>query len=403
MRILAVVAIVVSLCSSAPAVTLEFWHAWPNADRTVQALASRYTQQTGVSIRVRAVHPSARLSWNSSTGPDVAGLYNPNRRDIEYMAGRGLILNIRAEMSRGWYALFWPPLLDTFNVRGTQGAGVYGVPLTGQVYVFVYNRDLFRRAGIGAPHSWNELMAASRRLRRIGVTPYAGGFGSDMPPLAAVYEYNYLGLHILTETYAGHYPYTSAQWLAYLKLYSEMRSFGFTTASSASMSQITAMKALIDGRVAMIFANAEFESIRRAYRPAFSAWGTFAAPDDPRARFLARMPGGIEEGLVINSRSPRRAQAIAFARWLTEYTQQLTLAEGTISIPAMTVASNSARLSPRLQPFVNAGIRDMALDLRIYESPRVLSTFYSGVRGIIAGTSTPTTAAQRAQRAKSGR
>ena len=348
------------------------------------------------------MRPTARMTWGSSGGPDLAGLYQPTRLDLEYMAAKGLIQDIRADMSRGWYALFWPGLLETFTVRGSNGTGIYGVPLTGQVHVFVYNKQLFQKAGIGVPASWNELMAASRKLRGIGVVPYAGGFSSNMPPLAAVYEYNYLGLHVLTQTYLGHYRYTAPQWLAYLKLYLEMRQYGFTNAASAGLSETAAIKAFLDGRVAMVFADAGFETIRRSYKAGFTAWGAFAAPDDSRARFLGKMPGGVEEGLVINSRSPRKAQAIAFARWLTEYSQQLALGAGTMSIPAMTVASNSAKLSAPLRPFASSGMRDMAIDLRTYESPRVLATFYSGVRGILAGTSTPSATARRTQTVKAG-
>lgn len=388
------------LSSTASAVTLDFWHAWPDAAPAVQSLAARYTQQTGVSIRIHVMSPSARMSWGTSGGPDLAGLYRPTKIDIQSMAAKGLIQDLRAEMSRGWYAIFWPSLLDVFNAKGSSGAGIYGVPITGQVHVFVYNRQLFQKAGVGVPGTWSELMATSQKLRRIGVVPYAGGFGSDMPPLAAAYEYAYLGLHLLTETYSGHYPYTSSQWLAYLKLYSEMKRYGFTDAAHAKVSETDAIRALLDGRVAMVFVDQGFEKIRMSYKPTFTAWGAFGAPEDSRSRFLAKLPGGVVEGLVINSHSAHKAQAVAFARWLTEYSQQLALARGSLSIPAQTVASNTAQLAAPLRVFAAAGMRDMAIDLRIYEKPRVLAMFYSGVRGILAGSSTPSATARKTQRVK---
>lgn len=389
-----------TLSSTALGVTLEFWHTWPDSSQTIQSLATRYTQQTGVAVHVRVMSPAARLSWNPSGGPDLAGLYKPTSIDIQSMVSRGLLLDIRNEMSRGWYAVFWPSLLDVFSIRGSSGTGIYGIPLTGQVYVFVYNKQLFQKAGIGIPHTWSEMMAASKRLRATGVVPYAGGFGSEKPPLAAVYEYGYLGLHLLTETYQGRYPYTSPQWIAYLQLYTDMRRYGFTDTASAKASDTSAIRALLDGRVAMVFTNQDFDVIRRTYKPSFTAWGVFRAPDDSRARFLAKLPGGVVEGLVINSHSTHKAQAIAFARWLTEYNQQLALARGSFTIPAMTVASNSAELIAPLRPFASIGMRDMAVDPRIYEKPRVLSTLYSGVRGILAGSSTPSATARRTQKAK---
>ncbi len=403
MRLTAAVCIwICAFCSPGAAVTLQFVHAWPKAGRTVQALAYRYQQQTGVAIQVRQVSSTSRITFGRAGSPDLAGVYLPTRRDVAYMASQG-VFDLRSEMSRGWYALFWPGLLDDFTVRTTRGAGIYGVPLTGQVYVFIYNRQYFRRAGVSVPRTWNDLMTASRKLRGLGITPYAGGFGSSMPPLAASYEYAYLGSHLLTQTYQGRYPYTASQWVAYLNIYAEMRRSGFTTAAAASMSNSAAMKAFLDGRVAMIYANAGYESYRRSYKPAFTGWGAFDAPDDPRARFSAKAPGFVEAGLVINSRSPRRAQAIAFARWLTEYTPQVTLANGTIAVPAMTVASHTFRLSASLQPFVDAGMPHLAPDLRFNENSRVLSTLYSGVRQILAGKSTPATVARRTQSVKAGR
>lgn len=402
MRLLTAVSLIIfavlTFGLGASAVTLEFWHTWPDMAQGMRTLAAQYTKRTGVAIRIRVMPPAPRLTWGSSTGPDIAGLSRPTQRDIEYMAGKSLIQDIRVDMGRGWYAILWPGLLETFSFRNS--AGIYGVPLTGEMHVFVYNTQLFQRAGIGVPDSWSELMAASRKLQAIGVVPYAGGFGSDMPPLAAVYEYSYLGLHRLTQTYAGRYPYTAPEWSAYLRLYSEMRSSGFTNLASAKASETTAIKAFLDGRVAMVFADASFESIRRKYKPAFTQWGLFGAPVDARAPFLPRLPGGVVHGMVINSRSTRKAQAIAFAKWLTAYTQQLALAEASSSIPAMTVASNSGQLAARLRPFAKYGMRDMAVDMRIYERPRVLATFYSGVRGILAGSSTPTSVARRTQAAK---
>lgn len=389
-----------TLTCDASAAALQFWHTWPHAAQTVHALAARYTKQTGVAIQIRVMPTASRMTWGSSGGPDIAGLYRPTKRDIEYMAGKRLIQDIRADMGRGWYAIFWPGLLETFSIRDSGGTGIYGVPLTGQMHVFVYNKQLFHKAGIGVPGSWSELMAASRKLRRIGAEPYAGGFGSDTPPLAAVYEYSYLGLHLLSQTYFGHYAYTAPEWIAYLRLYSEMKSYGFTDPTSAKATETAAIKSLLDGRVAMVFADASFESIRGKYKPAFTAWGLFGAPVDSRARFLPRLPGGVVEGLVINSHSARKTQAIAFAKWLTQYAQQLAFAGGSSSIPAMTVASNSGQLSARLRPFAKVGMNDLAIDMRIYERPSVLTTFYSGVRGILAGSDTPSSVARRTKATK---
>jgi ABC-type glycerol-3-phosphate transport system substrate-binding protein len=152
--------------------------------------------------------------------------------------------------------------------------------------------------------------------------------------------------------------------------------------------------------VAIVFVDASFESIRRSYKPRFTSWGLFGAPIDYRARYLPRLPGGVVEGLVIPRQSPRRAQAVAFARWLTEPTQQVALSNGSSALPATRAAASSSRLQPHLRMFAAVGMPNSGIDMRVYESPRVLAVLYSGVRGILAGTNTPTVTARRTQAAK---
>jgi ABC-type glycerol-3-phosphate transport system substrate-binding protein len=177
-----------------------------------------------------------------------------------------------------------------------------------------------------------------------------------------------------------------------------MRRNGFTDAASAQTSETAAIKSMLDGRVAMVFADAGFEAIRMTYKPAFTAWGLFDAPEDSRARFLARLPGGVVEGLVINAHGQQKTQAIAFAKWLTEPSQQVALANGSSSLPATPNAGRG--LSAHLRAFASVGMPDQAIDMRIYENPRVLATFYSGVRGILADSETPSAAAHQTQLVK---
>lgn len=386
---------------TARAAAVQFWHPWPHAEKSVRTLAAKYSRSTGTTIQVRAFNPNSYKPWSAEQRPDLIGLYRPTKRGVENLVKAGRLQDLQREMGSGWYVVFSPNMLETFTIRGEVRTGVYGVPLTGQVHLFVYNKALFRKARIeGPPSTWSELMSYGQRLRKIGVTPYAGGFGSNSPPLAAAYERSYLGLHKLSQTYFGRYPYTSRDWIQNLSLYPEMRRRRFTDAASASMSGVAAIKSLLDGRVAMVFTDPSFESIRGAYKPVFASWGVFGAPVDDRAPFLPRLPGGIVEGVVVSSRSPRKAQAIAFARWLTQPDQQIALANGASSIPATSEASSSPRLRPHLRTFASVGMRDQAIDMRIYENPRVLGTFYSGVRRLLAGSGTPSAVARQAQAAR---
>lgn len=55
---------------------------------------------------------------------------------------------------------FYPGFLETGRLRGR----TYGLPIGLSVPVFFYNADQFAAKGLGAPRSWNDVVAAAQRL-----------------------------------------------------------------------------------------------------------------------------------------------------------------------------------------------------------------------------------------------
>ncbi|MCS0824849.1 ABC transporter substrate-binding protein [Cytobacillus firmus] len=54
---------------------------------------------------------------------------------------------------------------------------IYGMPLNIEGYGFIYNKDLFEKAGIDTlPKSLAELIAVSEKLQKAGITPFATGY-----------------------------------------------------------------------------------------------------------------------------------------------------------------------------------------------------------------------------------
>jgi raffinose/stachyose/melibiose transport system substrate-binding protein len=60
----------------------------------------------------------------------------------------------------------------------TKNGRLYGQPLNLEGYGFVYNRDLFTKAGITAlPKTLSQLNAAAVKLKAAGITPFINGYG----------------------------------------------------------------------------------------------------------------------------------------------------------------------------------------------------------------------------------
>ena len=75
----------------------------------------------------------------------------------------------------------------------TMDGKVYGMPLNIEGYGFIYNKDLFHKAGIHTlPRTLSELQAAAQTLEESGITPFATGY----------YEEWKLGDHLLNIAFA---------------------------------------------------------------------------------------------------------------------------------------------------------------------------------------------------------
>ncbi|MGJ5828364.1 ABC transporter substrate-binding protein [Streptomyces ossamyceticus] len=62
-------------------------------------------------------------------------------------------------------ASFIPSLANAGELNRVQ----YGLPFTASTRLLYYNKDLFRRAGLEPPRSWDELVAGARALKALGV------------------------------------------------------------------------------------------------------------------------------------------------------------------------------------------------------------------------------------------
>lgn len=62
----------------------------------------------------------------------------------------------------------------------TMDGKIYGMPINYEGYGFIYNKDLFAKAGINTlPTTFTELKKAAEKLQAIGITPFAVGYSDS--------------------------------------------------------------------------------------------------------------------------------------------------------------------------------------------------------------------------------
>lgn len=91
-------------------------------------------------------------------------------------AAEGLLYSADELLSVPVQASFVPSLVDAGELDRKQ----YGLPFTASTRLMYYNRDLFNRAGLEPPKTWDELLVVARQLKERGVTyPIAVPLGPE--------------------------------------------------------------------------------------------------------------------------------------------------------------------------------------------------------------------------------
>ena len=140
----------------------------PAMDKKQLEIAQRFTKDTGIKIRIDGI---------SHMGPQQQKL----AAEIQTQAGHDLI---ELRMHFPW--LYEPQLVDVSDVvaeleknhgpaltstrRGGQGEGrlASGVPMYHGLFVATYREDLFKKAGLKLPDTWEDLYTVGKELKKMG-------------------------------------------------------------------------------------------------------------------------------------------------------------------------------------------------------------------------------------------
>jgi raffinose/stachyose/melibiose transport system substrate-binding protein len=178
-----------------------FASAWTAAaaDVTVRVLHVEQNPQASgfwndIARRYMAEHPGVKVELqyleNEAYKKKLTTLLqSPDRPNIIYSWGggvlreqvrAGVIEDLSSAMTADWRQRFIPAAIQAYTLDGK----VYGVPMLVSQVGFFYNRDLFAKAGVdaGAIKTWDELLAAVKKLKAAGVTPIIVG-GADKWPI----------------------------------------------------------------------------------------------------------------------------------------------------------------------------------------------------------------------------
>ncbi|MCX5557425.1 extracellular solute-binding protein [Streptomyces sp. NBC_00038] len=226
------------------------------------------------------IHVEAKVYPADTVDAKVAELVKQGRApDVvqtgsyaEY-ASEGLLYSADELLSIAVQGSFAPSLTEAGQVQRTQ----YGLPFTASTRLLYYNKDLFARADLEPPTTWDELVAAAEVLKAWGVKyPIAVPLG---PEEAEAETLTWLLAGDGGYTQGGTYTLTSDANVSTLEwLKSDLVGAGLTgPVQPGELNRTEALDAFVDGEAAMV--NAPLSLIRQIEDSSLSVpYGTIPLP-----------------------------------------------------------------------------------------------------------------------------
>jgi ABC-type glycerol-3-phosphate transport system substrate-binding protein len=386
------------------------WHWMTDRQAAFDKLAQKYQQQTGIKVAFETYAPSevykdkVRAAASGKLLPEV---FSPlgDKRETSSFINSGYIKDLTQSMESGWKNILFPKavLQNSYTSDNEFGVkpGVYGVPIDVNAIMIYYNKDLFKQVGLDPetpPQTWEEFVAAGKKLRSAGIQPFVSGFGEGwlLGVFASSYEWNLLGKEGIIDTIHGKITYTDPRWVRIFSLFQDMKDSGMFASGIATMVNKDAERTFATGKAAMALNGSWGVNVYYGMNPNLN-YGVMMPPKLKDAKFPMLIFGGEGSSLNINPNSPNADKAIAFLKWLTEKDQQVFLSQETRNIPVNKDCVQG--LAPVLATFA-ANASNTFEPLPLIEDWQVTSAINTGLQAIIIGEKKPDQVAKDVQAEK---
>ncbi|MBU8880158.1 ABC transporter substrate-binding protein [Bacillus sp. FJAT-29790] len=195
---------------------------------------------------------------------------------------------------------------------------LYGMPVNLEGYGFIYNKDLFEKAGISkAPTTISELKEAAAKLKESGITPFSAGYG----------EWWVIGQHLLNIGFAQQDDpiafieglYAGTEKIVGNEKFKQFKEvldteINFGNDNPVTTDYNTQVTLFASGQTAMLQQGNWTENMIYEINPDINmAFLPIAISDDENAN---RLPVGVPNNWVLNKNSKNLEEAKLFLNWM---------------------------------------------------------------------------------------
>lgn len=112
------------------------------------------------------VVPKLTVAWRGGNTPDVARVVNAS---CPQFVNEGLTAEITEADLGIPFSNFWPQALQSVRKGGAASGPLYGIPTNNEAMMLIYNKTLFRQAGLDPSHgpaTWADLVSYAKTIKQ---------------------------------------------------------------------------------------------------------------------------------------------------------------------------------------------------------------------------------------------
>ncbi|POO55800.1 extracellular solute-binding protein [Agrobacterium rosae] len=233
-------------------ITINSDHSDPVPKKAMEELIADFQKANpGVTVKWNNFdhegYKSAIRNFLTADAPDVVAWYAGNRMEPFVKAG------LFEDVTDVWTANGLEDQLKSASPSMTIDGKKWGVPYTYYQWGIYYRKDIFQSQSITPPKTWDELLAASKKLKDAGITPFTIGTKAQWP---AAGWFDYLDLRVNGYDFhmqltSGKVPYTDPRVKAVFEKWAELVKPGYFIENHAAIDWQDAVPQLVQGKAAM--------------------------------------------------------------------------------------------------------------------------------------------------------
>jgi ABC-type glycerol-3-phosphate transport system substrate-binding protein len=327
------------------ALTVWDFNYTPNADAegdpysfTLDAITKQYVDDHPVvtveyvGVPFDSAYEKYRVAIAAKTGPDIVTMY-PGTNAATFSQG---LLPLEDRITPTLEADL-VNLAESYSPDGH----LYALPHALYAYIWAYNKDVFRSAGLPTtpPATWEELLSTCRTLAAHGRVPIAIGFqeGWNLEALLYMFGDQTLSPEERERFIAGDFPLNSEAFVRALEHVEEMVDSGCFSPASASQTWDEGHSEFRKGDAGMTLSGIGWGDLEQggAFRKSLGdGFGIFPTPPLPDGHTPAGMTdAGVNSGFSIMRFSQHPDEAFDFITYVLAPAQQARLWEASRTFP----------------------------------------------------------------------